>query len=349
MNTLQTEETPGKQGIRGRARTAWARLLVKGADPSPALTSPRSARATIVIAAIPSAASLVWTAWSLMEMIPAPWMVGLAAGVVLDVALVSAVAIAWIAPQVAKPAKVTGWLIALLAAALVGFHAFTIMPVLAGLGLIPLVAKGLWHLALSARLARAAAEAAQEEADRKAAEEKAKRDAELSTDPKHEEKKLVAEKRRQARHEKELAVAEVELEDAKAERDHKLKLAKIRRDAEQQRAMDREDAAVIKQRIELTREINASQPASFALPAGEAPNDLSTMPASPSASLMGFGSAMGTAPKSSRTPPLELEARAREVYSPGMSLNAFRQALGVGMTKAHPLHQKLRAESEATG
>lgn len=54
-------------------------------------------------------------------------------------------------------------------------------------------------------------------------------------------------------------------------------------------------------------------------------------------------------PMKPRIPDAELETRAREVYSPGMSLNAFRQALGVGMKKAHPLHQMLRAESEATG
>src|SRR5690606_18201020 len=125
--------------------------------------SPRDVGATIAVAAIPSVASLVWTAWSLMDMIDAPWFVGLAAGVVLDVALVSAVAIAWIAPTVAKPAKITGWLIASLAAVLVGYHAALILPVLALLGVIPLFAKGLWHLALNARLARAAAEATAEE------------------------------------------------------------------------------------------------------------------------------------------------------------------------------------------
>lgn len=43
----------------------------------------------------------------------------------------------------------------------------------------------------------------------------------------------------------------------------------------------------------------------------------------------------------------ELLARARRVYKPGMSVTAFRAELGVGMKKAHPLHQKLRAESKA--
>jgi hypothetical protein len=294
MNTVQTEETPRNQRF-------WQRILIpSGAKTGvrDAPSSPRSARATVAIAAVPSAASLVWTAWSLIDMIPAPLPVGLAAGVVLDVALVSAVAIAWIAPQVAKPAKITGWLIAAVAALLVGYHAYTILPALAALGIIPLFAKSLWHLALNARLARAAAEAAQAEADRAAAAEKAKQEAELSTDPKHEEKRLVAEKLRLAAHEEEMAKAEVRLADAQAEREHQLKLAKIRRGAEQQRAMDREDAKVIKQRLELTREINASRPAGYALPAAEVPDDLSSLPVPPASpgtpQVMGFGAVMGS-------------------------------------------------------
>lgn len=40
----------------------------------------------------------------------------------------------------------------------------------------------------------------------------------------------------------------------------------------------------------------------------------------------------------------DLLERAREIYEPGMSVNEFRRRLGVGMKKAHPLHQLLRAE-----
>src|SRR5690606_17479787 len=40
----------------------------------------------------------------------------------------------------------------------------------------------------------------------------------------------------------------------------------------------------------------------------------------------------------------ELLERARAVYEPGMSVNEFRRRLGVGMKRAHPLHQLLRAE-----
>lgn len=46
----------------------------------------------------------------------------------------------------------------------------------------------------------------------------------------------------------------------------------------------------------------------------------------------------------------ELLTKARAVWVPGMSVTAFRQALGVGMRKAHPLHRQMREEyREATG
>lgn len=310
----------------GRLTRLWQRLVLPTAAPG-AVTVPGGApgpvRATIAVAAVPSAASLVWTAWSLMDMIPAPWPVGLAAGVVLDIALVSAVAIGWIAPHVAKPAKLTGWLIAALAGVLVGYHAWLILPVLAGLGLIPLVAKGLWHLALNAHLARTEAEAvadaaraaherkeaearrvAEEEAERRRvaeAEAEAARAAELSTDLTHDQQAEIAAKRRAAAHAREAADAEAELADAQAEREHRLKLAAIRREAAQTREMDREDAEVIKQRVTLAREIQAGK--GLPITSGETPDDLSTLAVPPGAGPMGFGGVMGSDLRVSRGRP----------------------------------------------
>lgn len=274
----------------GRLARAWQRLVLPASpEAAPASPStPRSAKATIAIAAIPSGASLVWTAWSLMDMLPTPWPVGLAVGVVLDVILVGSVALAWINPTSAVGAKRFGWFVASVAAALVGWHAYMMLPVLAILGIIPMLAKGLWGLALNARLTDAASEAAR---IAKEAEDAA-REAELSTDPTHEEQKLVAEMRRKAAHERELAEAEVELSDAQAERDHKMKLASIRRAAAETREMERQDAETIKERVALIREIKAGQ--GIALGAGEGAVDMPSLGASPSASLMGFGAVMGS-------------------------------------------------------
>lgn len=280
MTTVQPNHPPNNQGF-------WRRLLLPGgASVAPVSASSGAVRAPIAVAAVPSAASLVWTAWSLIDMIPAPLVVGLAAGVVLDVALVSAVAIAWVAPQVARPAKVAGWLIAALAAVLVGWHAAQIAPILAGLGLIPLVSKGLWHLALSARLTRHAQEAAEAQERRLAEAEAARREAELDTGLTHEQRAEIARRRQEAAYARELAAAEQELEAARAQAAHEAELERIRRAAAQQREMDREDAEVIKQRVKLTREIQAGR--GLALGSGEAvPDDLSSLSVAASAP-MGF-------------------------------------------------------------
>lgn len=279
----------------GRLTRAWQRLVLP-ASPEATPASPasppsgRSVKATIAIAAIPSAASLVWTAWSLIDMIPAPLPVGLAVGVVLDVILVGSVALAWINPTSATGAKRFGWFVASVAAVLVGWHAYEMLPVLVILGIIPLLAKGLWGVALNARLAHAAREAGEAEAKRLAEEEDASREAELSADLTYEQKLVIAEKKRQAAYELELAAADVELADAQAERDHQLAMAAINRSGEQERAMKRQDFETIKEEQILVREIKAGK--GIALGSGEVPSDLSSLPASPSASLMGFGSAM---------------------------------------------------------
>lgn len=350
-------------------RDLWARMLVKRSTPAPpaaasgAAPAPLSARAPVLLAAVPSAASLVWTAWSVTDMLPAPLPVGLAAGVVLDVALVSAVAIAWVAPDVARPAKAAGWAIASLAAVLVGWHAAQITLVLAGLGLIPLVSKALWHLALDAKIARHAAEAEaaetarraaeaaaarEEERQRVAAEEAERRDAELDPGLTHDQRAEIADKLRRAAYLRELAAAEREVEDAEAEAAHQAELARIRRAGAQQREMDREDAATVKARIALTREIRASEPADFALPSAEPftaeVRRTGTGPAEP-VSGNATGNTGTVTPMPHRLTDAELETLARQVYEPGMSVSAFRQALGVGMKKAHPLHQMLRSET----
>lgn len=267
--------------------------------------SPRSVKATIAIASLPSLASLVWTAWSLIDMIDAPLPVGLAAGVVLDIAMVSAIAIAWINISVAPGAKKFGWFVASIATVLVGWHAYEIMPILAILGIIPLVATGLWHFALNARIARAekkdaleaarlAKEAEEAEAKRAAEEEAAAREAELSAELSHERRAELARLEEDATYIEEKAERELRVAEAKAKAEHEKKVANVRRLGEEQRAMDEEAAKVEMARQELIQKVNASRPASFALPAGDVPSDLSSLPPSPSASLMGFGAVMGS-------------------------------------------------------
>ncbi|MDT0302865.1 hypothetical protein [Streptomonospora wellingtoniae] len=328
MKTLQKSDTPGKQGL-------FRRLVMPGAD---AGAAGYPVRVLITAAAIPSVASLVLTVWSLMDSLPeaAPWGVGLAAGGVLDVALVSSVAIAWVAPAVARPAQSAGWAIALLAAGLVGWHSWLIDWPLAALGAIPLAAKALWSLALHARLAQHAAareeaeqqRAAEVERERQAAEQRAaadaeaaRRAAELDTGLTHEQQAKVARRRRDAAYARELSDAELELERAQAQAAHEAELERIRRAAAQQMEMDREDAAVIKQRVQLTREIQAGR--GLALGSSEAaPDDLSSLAASPGAALMGFGQAMGSdqgAPRGASPAPAP-RARAAQGLEPRLQV-----------------------------
>ncbi|GAA4928527.1 hypothetical protein GCM10023224_04690 [Streptomonospora halophila] len=291
-------------------------------------------RVLITAAAVPSVASLVLTVWSLMDSLPesAPWGVGLAAGGVLDIALVSSVAIAWVAPAVARPAQSAGWAIAAVAAGLVGWHSWLIDWPLMALGLIPLAAKALWSLALHARLAQHAAVREEAEQQRAAAQrhqreqeaqraagdaEAARRAAELDTGLTHEQQAEVARRRRDAAYARELSAAEQELEAAQAQAAHEAELERIRRAAAQQMEMDREDAEVIKQRVKLTREIQAGR--GLALGQGEAaPDDLSSLSASPAAQVMGFGQAMGSDQPSPRgaSPAPAPRARAADGLEP---------------------------------
>ncbi|MFE1170495.1 hypothetical protein [Nocardiopsis sp. NPDC058789] len=286
-----------------------------------------------------------------MDMLPTPWPVGLAVGVVLDIALVSAVAIAWINPGSARGAKKFGWFVASIAAVLVGWHAFEMLPVLAVLGIVPLVAKGLWHIALNTRLARAAAEEAEKEAALKEAAEKLDREAELSTDPSHEQKRLVAQKRRDAAHERELAEAEVDFDNARAERDHKLKLAAIRRAAQEAREMEREDAETIKQRVALVREIEAGR----GLAIGSGGDARNPAVASPSASLMGFGSVMTADLGTSRGRPgsvpsgIDPELRELMTYIASAGEKASVRGAAAELNVTPPTIRRWREKAEGQG
>jgi len=243
----------------------------------------------IVAASIPSTFSLVWTVWTFIDMLTAPLPAALAAGLVLDVALVAAVAIGFLVPDRATPAKIAGWIIAALAAVIVGWHSMTLMTVLVLLGAIPLASKALWHLALDAYLtqrrqlaawharqedeARAAREREAEEARQRkeaelaAEEERKRREEELSSDLDHKQQVLIAKKQKEAEFARRMAAAELELEMAKSEAEHKAALAKIRRLGEQQRAMDKESAEVEKGRQQLIREIKAGEGIDFAVEA----------------------------------------------------------------------------------
>src|SRR5690606_35811642 len=136
-------------------------------------------------------------AWWIADVVRAPLGVGLAAGIALDVALVGAIAIAWVAPTAARGAQAASWLIAGSASAAIGVHSWEITPPLALMAAVPLAAKGLWGLALGAhhaRLAEAAKAAAEEAAAaRKAEQAEQARQARLSSELTEEQQEELAE------------------------------------------------------------------------------------------------------------------------------------------------------------
>lgn len=299
------------------------KLLKKTTDPMP--TAPTAAsglagwftptRLVVAAAAVPSLLSLMWVANTAADIIgngPAGW----AAGVFADVLIVSTVLVAWVAPDVRRLASIGGWIAAAAAGLLLGCHHWGTEQV--AFALVPIGSKFLWHIALAARTAweqrrdadrAAAAQAAEKE--RLEAEEaaQAERDADrerelaLSTDLTEDEKRELAEIRRQAAYARAKAEAEMELTAAQAEADrmrqqadadaerirqeaeHQMRQEALQRQVEAQLAAQRADADLLKQKFALEQELTLMRP----IGAGPAaPDDASAI----TGPVAGFGSAL---------------------------------------------------------
>ncbi|MFL1439837.1 hypothetical protein ACJOT0_33940, partial [Nocardiopsis sp. frass2] len=282
-------------------------------------------RLIVSAAAVPSALSLIWTATSVADMITVGGpVVALAVGVVLDLALVGGVLIAWVAPEIRRTAGNASWVLAAIAAVAIGYHHWGQEAVI--FAVVPLISKLLWHLALAARTAweqrrdeTARALAEQEAEERRAAEhasraaadaDRARREA-LSTGLTPEEEAEHAELRRQARRIRARAEAEREVIQAEADADrirqeatseaerirqeteHRMRQDAIRRRVEEEMAVQQADADLLKQRFALERELRLIRPYELtgSEPASRWPDDASalTPPGGPTAGFGGFG------------------------------------------------------------
>mgnify|MGYP001243168518 FL=1 len=306
----------------------------------PTPPGPRT-RPLLIAASIPSVLSLAWTAWSVADMIPAPLPVAVAAGVALDVALVAAVVIAWVAPAIARGAQVASWGIAGVAAAAIAVHSWSISPALALMAAVPLVSKALWHLALSAKAvgeaeaAEAAARAAEQAA--KAREEADRKGRRLSTELTEDQEAELAELERQAAYVKAKADRQVALEQAQAQAAQQLRLAEIEREAETQMATDEATAQIHVRRAELAHQIQLASPVYTVteLPAGRVPDDASGLddlpPAAGGAPVAGFGGAFGAAARpgparaGGASPAPSADLRVPPAASPGAPRGASSQ------------------------
>ena len=309
---------------------AWARgLMVKRSVPSPRDDAPEAAveppaasgspswlpRALGAAAALPALVALPWAAWAVAHVLPVPLYISLPLGVLFDLVMVASVVLALLVPSTARQASALGWAAAVLASAAIVVHVGWSGALL--FAATPLLSKALWGLLVTIRRTETAARAEEErqreeveearrreeeekaaaeaEAARLASEERARRDTELSAELTFEQRKIIADRKREAAYEKALAEADRELDAAKADTEHQRKLADIRRLGAEQRAMDEEAGKVEIAREELIRRVKASRPVSFALTSGEVPDDLSSLPRSPGTpQVMGFGAVMGS-------------------------------------------------------
>lgn len=223
-------------------------------------------RIMIAAASVPSLLSLIWLATTVMEIFAGPTgeptLGGLATGVFADVLIVSTVLVGWFMPSVRSQASVGGWIGAVAASGLLTYHYWGSEQVF--FAAVPLAAKFLWHLALTARTAleqewaRQAAEkakAAKAEADR-LAQDKAEAEAADAAEAGADDASLTVEQRRI------IADLEREAEFTKLQADAKATKAEAKIYAEQRvdMATDRAEADRLKARYEMAAEVGGRLP-----------------------------------------------------------------------------------------
>jgi hypothetical protein len=269
--------------------------LIVEAPPPPATAptvgvdeaSPRLIQILSGIATVPTMLALPLAAWSVSQSLPVPDAVALPAGVLFDVAMVSSVLIAMLAPRFVRPATTVGWITASLAAAAIAFHAgFSVAALFAA---SPLVSKLLWGLVVKVRIEQATARKREAARLQREAQEEARKAEELSADLTFEQKEEIARLEREALFEEKLAAAKLKVKLAKSAAEHQEALAEIARIGEQKRAEDEESAKVWAQQIRLSRKLQAMR--------GEAPSFLAVESSVSEAELVGEVTASGASAK----------------------------------------------------
>ncbi|MFJ9558397.1 hypothetical protein ACIRPH_31705 [Nocardiopsis sp. NPDC101807] len=242
---------------------------------------------TRVIASIVTAASAVFTVWSVWDLArgfgeeghAAPHAVGIGAGVGVEAVWLWLLAIEWqqasTTGRVSKALTRTGWALAVGASVVLVVHGVVTSWPMVLLAVLPLAAKAGWHhltsaraeqtrarLAVEAAAARAAAEAERQKAEdaRRAQEAEQARQAARSTTLTEAQEAELAELRRTAAFVTAKTDAELELDAARAHADQQRALADIRRRAEQQMTVDEASADIEVRRAELQNRIHLAKP-----------------------------------------------------------------------------------------
>ncbi|KOX11843.1 hypothetical protein ADL05_23070 [Nocardiopsis sp. NRRL B-16309] len=210
-------------------------------------------RVAVAAAIVPSALSLVWVASTVAEITGGAS--GLVAGIFADVLIVSTVAVGWFNADVRRQASLGGWVASIAAGLLLGWHHWGTEEV--AFALVPVGAKFLWHVALTARTAwerrRDQAARSRAEAERQAREATETREAaEAGAD----DCSLTVEQRRQIADLKRAAAFARAKADAEAEESK----AKIHAEQTVDMATDQAEAERLKARYELAAQIGGRLP-----------------------------------------------------------------------------------------
>lgn len=201
-----------------------------------------------------TAASMAWTAWSVVDMVgtitPLPVAIAVATGV--ELSWLAMVAVEWAHAQrgqrVPRALAAAGWATVAVVVAVLTLHGIMAGWALIPLAAMPIGAKALWHWALAGK-----ADEARERRQRAAAMDSGLTEAQQAE---------LAEARRQAAYiraraeaEAEMLRAEAEAERLRAEAEHQARLDALRRQAELQMEADQAAAEVARRRCQLQAEL----------------------------------------------------------------------------------------------
>lgn len=272
-----------------------------------------------VIAVLVTLASVIFTTWSVYDLLAphAPALVALTAGAGLELVWLFALATEYQQAKgngrVDSRLSATGWVLAAVTAVVIFVHgALTAWPLVV-LAALPLAAKAGWHLRTRAQAAETRnrleteqiERSEQQRQEREAAEaeqaeraEAQRREQALSSALSEEQEAELAALEQQTEYLQRRTEKELALEDARAQAEQQKSLAEIRRRAEQQMAVDEGAADIEVRRLELSNRIRLAQPVYSVTELGEGvPDDASSLGSGATGgfatSCAGFGSALG--------------------------------------------------------
>jgi len=268
---------------------------------------PLSETLSAAVAVGTTAASIAFTTWAVADLATgaaegaAPVAIAVGAGLAVEGVWLFLLATEWgQAVRTGRPSKalsVAGWVLAVVASAVIVVHGLVTDPVMAILAVLPVGAKAAWFFRTRDRAAQTLDRLAEEEAT-------AARTRKLSTAPTDEEEEALAARERQL----EVRRRQRELDRREADADSADRIAEIERQGREELAETRAHFTVAREIQRNDREIGYRQGAGaarIALGSGAyAPDDASELDDTGRGFGAGFGSAMAAQARTAQTPTL---------------------------------------------